>query len=139
MSARSRAGVQAARWSAAACRTSCPPWAILFFEVAAFGPSWIDRHLLQLRQAGKLDGVAGVVVGELPDADWGDGLGPDWPRARTLDDVLDERFGGLGVPVLYGLQCGHGEDMVTLPLGVRATLDADALSLTIDEPALAAP
>ena len=37
---------------------------------------------------------------------------------------------------LYGLPIGHGETLSTLPIGVRATLDADARTLTIDEPAL---
>ena len=46
-------------------------------------------------------------------------------------------FAHRGVPVLYGLPVGHGETLSTLPLGVRATLDADARTLTIDEPALA--
>ena len=41
----------------------------------------------------------------------------------------------LCVPVLYGLPIGHGAEMVTIPLGVQATLDADARTLTIDEPA----
>ncbi len=50
--------------------------------------------------------------------------------------MLETRLSGLGVPVLYGLPCGHGQTLVTLPLGVEATVDADALSLTIDEPAL---
>jgi muramoyltetrapeptide carboxypeptidase len=118
------------------------PWeidtagAIFFFEEAGYGPTLLERRLIHLRQAGKLDGVAGIVVGELPDADWGEGLGPDWPRVETLDDVLDARLGDLGVPVLYGLPCGHGTTMATLPLGVDATLDADALTLTIDKPAL---
>ena len=78
-----------------------------------------------------------MLVGELPYSEWGEGIGPDWPRERTVDDVLDARLGDLGVPVLYGLPVGHGQTMVTLPLGVQATLDADALTLTIDEPALA--
>ena len=55
----------------------------------------------------------------------------------TLEDVLEQRLGDLGVPVLYGLPIGHGETLSTLPMGVRATLDADARTLTIDEPALA--
>ena len=123
--------------------TFLTPWevetedAILFFEVASYGPTFVDRHLVHLRQAGKLDGVAGIVVGELPEGEWGEGLGPDWPRASTLEDVLEQRLGDLGVPVLYGLPVGHGETLSTLPLGVRATLDADARTLTIDEPALA--
>jgi muramoyltetrapeptide carboxypeptidase len=119
------------------------PWeietegAILFFEVQGYGPTFLERHIIHLEQAGKLERVAGVVVGELPYSEWGDGLGPEWPRERTVDDVLDARLGKLGVPVLYGLPIGHGETMSTLPLGVGATLDADAKTLTIDEPALA--
>ena len=119
------------------------PWevqtegAILFFEVAGYGPTFLERNIIHLQQAGKLDRVTGVVVGELVASEWGEGIGPDWPRERTVDDVLDQRLGGLGVPVLYGLPCGHGDTMVTLPLGVEATIDADALTLTIDEPALA--
>jgi muramoyltetrapeptide carboxypeptidase len=122
--------------------TFLTPWevetegAILFFEVASYGPTFVDRHLVHLWQAGKLEGVAGIVVGELPEGEWGEGLGPDWPRASTLEDVLEQRLGDLGVPVLYGLPIGHGETLSTLPLGVRATLDADARTLTIDEPAL---
>jgi muramoyltetrapeptide carboxypeptidase len=119
------------------------PWeletagALLFFEVQGYGPTFIERHLIHLKHAGKLDGVAGIIVGELPHSEWGDGIGPDWPRQRTVDDVLDQRLGDLGVPVLYGLPVGHGDTMATLPLGVTATLDANELALTIDEPALA--
>jgi muramoyltetrapeptide carboxypeptidase len=118
------------------------PWeleteaALLFFEVQGYGPTFIERHLIHLKHARKFDGVAGIVVGELPYSEWGDGIGPDWPRQRTVDDVLDQRLGDLGVPVLYGLPLGHGETLTTLPLGVTATLDANALALTIDEPAL---
>lgn len=111
--------------------------ALLFFEVQGYGPTFIERNIIHLQQTGKLDGVAGIVVGELPYSEWGDGIGPNWPRERTVDDILDQRLGELGVPVLYGLPVGHGETMATLPLGVEATLDADALTLTIDEPALA--
>jgi len=109
---------------------------ILFFEVQGYGPTFVERHIIHLQQAGKLNGVAGVLVGELPYSEWGEGIGPDWPRERTIDDVLDARLAALGVPVLYGLPVGHGATMATLPLGVQATLDADALTLTIDEPAL---
>ena len=122
--------------------TTGTPWeiqsegAILFFEVQGYGPTFIERHVIHLQQAGKLEGVAGVLVGELAYSEWGEGLGPDWPRERTVDDVLDARLGNLGVPVLYGLPVGHGETMVTLPLGVEATLDADSRGVTVDTPAL---
>jgi muramoyltetrapeptide carboxypeptidase len=80
--------------------------------------------------------VRGVVVGELAGCEWCEHTSA--PRARTLEEVLEDRLGGLGVPVLYGLPLGHGASLATLPLGVEATLDADERTLTIDEPALRA-
>ena len=116
------------------------PWeldldgAIFFFEDVGNAPIRIDRALLYLEQCGKLAGVRGVVVGELAGCEWYDYTSS--PRSKTLEEVLAGRLGGLGVPVLYGLPLGHGATMATLPLGVRATVDADARTLTIDEPAL---
>lgn len=45
---------------------------------------------------------------------------------ERVEDVLTDPLGGLGVPVLYNLPLGHGATLATLPLGVQATLDADA-------------
>jgi muramoyltetrapeptide carboxypeptidase len=90
--------------------------------------------LLYLAQIGKFDGVRGIVVGELAGCEWYEFTSA--PRSKTLEDVLGDRLGGLGIPVLYGLPLGHGASLATLPLGVEATVDADALTLTIDEPAL---
>jgi muramoyltetrapeptide carboxypeptidase len=116
------------------------PWepdldgAIFFFEDVNSAPIRIDRALLYLEQAGKLEGVRGIVVGELAGCEWYEHTSA--PRSKTLENVLDDRLGGLGIPVLYGLPLGHGASLATLPLGVQATVDADALTLTIDEPAL---
>jgi muramoyltetrapeptide carboxypeptidase len=116
------------------------PWevdlhdAIFFFEEVGNAPIRIDRALLYLEQTGKLEDVRGVVVGELAGCEW-----HEWtssPRSKTLEEVLEGRLGGLGLPVLYGLPLGHGASAATLPLGVEATVDADELTLTIDEPAL---
>jgi muramoyltetrapeptide carboxypeptidase len=124
-------------------QTMGTPWeieldgAILFFEDVHTPPYHIDGELLQLGHAGKLDGVAGVVVGQMEKCDWGDlRQVSDWARSRSLEDVLEERLGPLGVPVLYGLPLGHGKHLAALPLGVTCTLDADARMLTVDEPAL---
>jgi muramoyltetrapeptide carboxypeptidase len=91
--------------------------------------------LTQLGHAGKLDRVAGVVVGEMALCEWRE-TRPEWPRTKSIEDVLEDRLEPLGVPVLYKLPLGHGKNLATLPLGVSATLDADARTLTIDEPAL---
>ena len=124
-------------------QTMGTPWeidldgAILFFEDTHCPPYYVDGQLVQLQQAGKLEGVVGVVVGEMEKCDWGD-LRPvsDWARSRSIEDVIEERLEPLGVPVLYGLPLGHGKHLAALPLGVTCTLDADARRLTVDEPAL---
>ena len=116
------------------------PWeleldgAILFFEDVKLPPYYLDGALTQLRQAGKLENVVGVVVGEMKDCDWGDlREASDWARSRSLEDVLEEHLEPLGVPVIYGQPLGHGKHLAALPLGVRYTLDADSRSLTVDE------
>jgi muramoyltetrapeptide carboxypeptidase len=62
----------------------------------------VDRLLQQLRSAGVLDGVVGVAVGEMKDCD-----GPA-NGAYSVDDVLQDHLGRLGVPVLAHLPVGHG-------------------------------
>jgi len=121
-------------------QTMGTPWEIdldgsIFFFEEYDAPAWyVDGNLTQLRQ----DGVLGVVVGDLELCDWREER-PEWPRTKSIEDVLEEQLEPLGVPVLYKLPLGHAKHLAALPLGVRATLDADARSLTIDEPALRAP
>jgi muramoyltetrapeptide carboxypeptidase len=124
-------------------QTMGTPWeieldgSILFFEDVHAPPYYVDGQLVQLAHAGKLDGVVGVVVGQMEKCDWGD-VRPvsNWARSRSLEDVLEERLEPLGVPVIFGLPLGHAKHLAALPLGVTCTLDADARTLTVDEPAL---
>ena len=108
--------------------------AILFFEDVGEEPHRIDRMLTQLLQAGRLDGLCGIVIGECA----GCGSAPDNPAFPygnfSIEEVFLDRLQPLGIPVIYGLGIGHGTYKATLPLGLRATLDGDARSLTIDEP-----
>jgi muramoyltetrapeptide carboxypeptidase len=122
-------------------QTMGTPWeleldgAILFFEEVDAPPWYVDGMLTQLGQAGKLAGVVGVAVGDMERCDWSDQR-PEWPRTKSLEQVLEEHLEPLGVPVLYGLPIGHARHLATLPQGVTATLDADARTLTVDRPAL---
>jgi muramoyltetrapeptide carboxypeptidase len=106
---------------------------ILFFEDVNLPPYQLDDLLTHFRSAGKLEGVVGVVVGEMFQCDWRE-TRPEAPRTRSLEDVLERQLIPLGVPVIYKLPLGHGKHLATIPLGVPATLDADARSLTIDHP-----
>ena len=118
------------------------PWeieldgAILFFEDTHLPTYYLDGTLTQLAHAGKLAGVLGVVVGDMEKSDWGDHPA-GWPRTRTLEDVLEVHLEPLGVPVLYKLPLGHGKHLASIPLGVTATLDADARTLTFEQSGLA--
>jgi muramoyltetrapeptide carboxypeptidase len=84
----------------------------------------IDGHLTHLLRAGWFDGVAGVVLGS-------------WQDCEPVEDVMLDRLAGLGVPVVSELGFGHGDSSLTVPLGLPATLDAGAVTLTVDVPALA--
>lgn len=86
----------------------------------------LDRYLTQLLRAGWLEGVCGLLLGS-----WENCGTPG--RVRAL---LADRLGTLGVPVAEDFGFGHCDGALTIPFGVRAELDADAGTLTLDEPAL---
>lgn len=96
---------------------------ILFLEEVEAEPWIIDNSLLHLRNAGKLDGVAGVIVGECKDC-VPRKHEPGYYCAINLEEVLQYYLSDLGVPVLYGLPLGHTENMATIPMGVQVRLDA---------------
>jgi muramoyltetrapeptide carboxypeptidase len=111
---------------------------ILFFEDVHAPPWHVDGMLTQLRNAGKLDTIRGIAIGEMHKSEHSDQLDL-WLRSRSMEDVFEHHLEPLGVPILHNLPLGHGKHLVTIPLGARATVDADARTLTIDEGALERP
>jgi muramoyltetrapeptide carboxypeptidase len=97
--------------------------AVLLIEEVQEPPYKVDRMLTHLRRCGALARVAGVAVGQFTEC--ADG----WETSIT--DVLAERLGDLGVPVLGGLPIGHGVGQLTVPVGTPAVLDATAGTLTV--------
>jgi muramoyltetrapeptide carboxypeptidase len=102
------------------------PWeldtrgAILILEDRGMKPYQVDRVLMHFKQAGKLDGVAGIVLGDFPDCE------PPVAGSPTVRDVCSRILGGLGVPIVFGAPVGHTlRPMLTLPLGVNARLHAE--------------
>jgi muramoyltetrapeptide carboxypeptidase len=90
---------------------------ILFIEDVATKPFQIDRMLMQLKLAGKLKSVKGVVFGEMLDCY------QTRDQGYTLEEVVTRIVGNLGVPVAFGLRSGHvTRKNVTLPIGVNAHL-----------------
>jgi muramoyltetrapeptide carboxypeptidase len=99
---------------------------VLLLEInRAAGLGMVDRALTQLLLSGALAGVSGVAVGVL------EGFEGYQDRGWTVLDVLHDRLGSLGVPILAGLPLGHLESLVSVPLGVECALDADAGTLLL--------
>lgn len=92
---------------------------ILFLEDIAAKPYQIDRMLMQLKLAGKLDKVRGLIFGEMLDCI----QAPN--QDYTLQEVIMRVVGELRMPVIFGLKSGHVTSQnLVLPLGVRAKLVA---------------
>lgn len=103
--------------------------AVLFLEDVGEAPYRVDRMLTTLREAGWLDRVAAIALGRFTRCDpRDDGVG--------VDDVLADRLGDLGVPVVAGIPAGHERDNLELPLGAPVRVDADAGALVFAEPAV---
>jgi muramoyltetrapeptide carboxypeptidase len=92
---------------------------IVFIEDTDEAPYRIDRMLTHLFHARFFDGVSGVIVGDFANA-----APPQGTEATDLDWVLHDRLGRLKVPVAYGFPFGHRSRSWTLPVGVRARLEA---------------
>jgi muramoyltetrapeptide carboxypeptidase len=91
---------------------------ILFIEDLAAKPYQIDRMLMQLKLAGKLKGVRGIIFGEMLDCRQAP------TQDYTLEEVVLRIVGDLGIPVAFGLRSGHvSRANITLPIGVRAKLE----------------
>lgn len=111
------------------------PWqpdttgAICFLEDVHEEPYRIDRMLTTLALGGMFDHVAGIVFGRCSDC-------AAKGQSFSLEEILRDRFGSLPVPAISGLSFGHIEQKLVLPIGAKATLDADAGTLRIDEAAV---
>lgn len=108
---------------------------IVVVEEVGERPYRLDRVLTQLLHSGALAGVAAVVVGHLTDCDEpvaanmssssSSSSSSSRPRRDAAPrgiDVVVERLGRLGVPIVAGLPCGHEPPNLALPLGGRARL-----------------
>ena len=116
------------------------PWeldtrgSILLLEDRGVKPYQLDRMLLHLKQAGKFEGVRGIVLGDFPESD------PPEGSSVTIADVCRRVLGPLRAPIVFGAPVGHTtRPMLTMPLGVRAKLHASGEGrIDILEPAVRA-
>ncbi len=117
------------------------PWEIdvsgclLFLEDTGEAPYRVDRMLTHLLQTGALARASGVILGDFHVSGT-----PLASAPAAMLAVLEERLGGLGIPVARGFPVGHLPGSWTLPHGVRARLEVPELaapaSLELLEPAV---
>jgi len=105
---------------------------LLFVEDVGAKPYQVDRMLWHLRHAGKLEGVRGIIFGEMLDC-----ASPGAPD-DLLENAILSALAGMDVPVVFGLRSGHvSRQNVTLTFGVEAELQAgDEAQLSLLEPAV---
>src|SRR6266699_3243340 len=98
---------------------------ILFIEDVATKPYQVDRMLMQLKLAGKLADVRGIIFGEMVDC-------VQKEQPHSLKQVVIRVVGDLRVPVAYGVRSGHvSSGNITLPIGIRATMKVTSEGLTL--------
>jgi muramoyltetrapeptide carboxypeptidase len=92
--------------------------AILAWEDVGESPYRIDRMLTQWRSNGSFQGIAGIVLGRFSGCD------PS-PECWTMEQVLGDRLGDLGIPIISELPFGHDGENAALPVGAMVQLDGD--------------
>jgi muramoyltetrapeptide carboxypeptidase len=98
---------------------------LLFLEDVGEKPYRIERMLIHLRMAGKLEGLAGLVFGDFTNC--------EGPGSRDVREIIIELFREAPYPVVMGMPAGHGAESLTLPFGVKMALDAVAGTLSLTE------
>lgn len=104
---------------------------ILFLEEVREPTSEVDRMLTQLELAGILRRVRGFVFGQCTGCP-----APEVDGSLTLDGVLDDHVGPLGIPAFRGAPIGHVDRQLTVPIGVAVEMDASRGTLRLLEPAV---
>ena len=106
--------------------------AIVFLEETDEYIYRCDRMLTQLALAGVFEKAAGVVLGAFTDCD----VSPTGYGRFSLNDVFEQHLVPLGKPAFAGAMIGHVSHKRTIPIGVRAEIDADAGTIELLEPAV---
>ena len=95
---------------------------ILFIEEVGEHVGNLDRHVYQLRNAGKFDNIKGIVLGQFTDCR------EDVPGYDMTRIILDA-IGDKDIPVIYNIQSGHDNPMINIPLGAVTCIDTSKKEL----------
>jgi len=100
---------------------------VLAFEDVSEAPYRIDRMLTQWRLSGAFQKVCAIALGRFSQCD-----PPSNIPSFTTREVLHDRLGDLGIPIVSDLPFGHDGENAALPVGVPVLLDGDRGILSFD-------
>ena len=104
---------------------------ILFIEDVGEAPYRIDRYLSELKLAGKLDLVNGIIIGRFSRRET---EAPDRSTDFKMHQVFQQYFSKMKVPVIFNFPSGHGSKNVSLPLGCIVEINTDYETFKVLEP-----
>ena len=104
---------------------------ILFIEDVGEAPYRIDRYLSELKLAGKLDLVNGIIIGRFSRRET---EAPDRSTDFKMHQVFQQYFSIMKVPVIFNFPSGHGSKNVSLPLGCIVEINTDYETFKVLEP-----
>jgi muramoyltetrapeptide carboxypeptidase len=102
---------------------------LVFFEDTEEEPYRIDGYLSQLLQTTDFGQAAGYIIGEFTRTESKYGQSAGW----TVRQVINDYFRGMKKPCIYGFPCGHGREKITIPMGIKVSLDADKRKVVFEE------
>ena len=104
---------------------------ILFIEDVGEAPYRVDRYLRELKLAGKLDVVNGIIIGRFSRRE---SESPDKPSDFKMSQVFQQYFSEMNVPVIFDFPAGHGSKNISLPLGGNVLIDTKNEIFKVLEP-----
>jgi len=97
---------------------------ILFIEEVEEPVTKIEKWMCQLRNSGTLARCSGILLGQFTD------ITNEFLPGYTALDCIRELTEDLHIPILYNLQSGHGEKIITIPFGAHCVMDSASCSVT---------
>lgn len=97
-----------------------PKGKILFLEEVKEEPFRIDRMIVQLKQSGIIEQLNGIIIGKFRDC-----VAEEPDFSFTCEEIFKDHFSRLKIPVYSGAMIGHILNKFTVPIGVRAKMNAD--------------
>ena len=93
----------------------------------------LERMLIHLKRSGKIDKLAGLIIGEMKDI-----KDNNIPFGKDIDGMVLDIVGNTTFPIVTNFPCGHNKNQMTIPISVMARLECDEnrANLAMPEPAV---